>query len=172
MRHPSPILFKWGEFMDRREGRSVTKASKFFSFSILRYAIAMLQTSTDFDLVLELFQIWHSTGKLDGVGLMFYGNLCQSYGRSGFFCSSKTWLKPRFLTHSGKLFRLNIHFALTQVIWNTRSNSSQKFSHYIHPCWTILTFQKIRHSVHVWTLCEDSRMLHIMINSLSSFHSF
>ena len=96
MRHPSPILFKWGEFMDRREGRSVTKASKFFSFSILRYAIAMLQTSTDFELVLELFQIWHSTGKLDGVGLMFYGNLCQF--------AFKDYVKAKFLYEASSKF--------------------------------------------------------------------
>jgi len=64
--------------------------------NILEYATAMLQTSTDFELVLELFQIWHSTGKLDGVGLMFYGNLCQF--------AFKDYVKAKFLYEASSKF--------------------------------------------------------------------
>jgi len=64
--------------------------------NILEYASAMLQTSTDFEFVLELFQTWHNTGKLNGVGLMFYGNLCQF--------AFKDYVKAKFLYEASSKF--------------------------------------------------------------------
>lgn len=64
--------------------------------NILEYAIASLQQSTDFEQVLELFQAWHSTGNLSGIGLMFYANLCQF--------AFHDYVKAKFLYESSSKF--------------------------------------------------------------------
>ena len=79
----------------------------------------MLQTSTDFEFVLELFQTWHHTGKLNGVGLMFYGNLCQF--------AFKDYVKAKFLYEASSKFDPE-----NPITWRLLSSKdfSRKKNHY------------------------------------------